>query len=376
MELIRKMNIKEIFRRARTLKCATVVACISIFSSCIEDLGVFKGIEPTLVVDGSITNLPGPHTFKLLITHEFNTGPDYSLVEGATIKIVDDIGNEVDLTDERKGVYETPETFSGVAGRSYQMVITLNSGKKYTSSFEKLNEVPPIDNISYSIEEVEELSGNNTIVDIEKVLIKVDFCDPENEKNYYRWRYQETFQVLAPLAGGTTGGGGNFRGCGRTLPKADCWAKGFDHEFLKVSNDLLFDGSELKDYTIFATDIDRKFDIGYSALVVQYSLSKEAYEYWEAIKNQIGNNGTIFETSNYQIRGNLSAVDDPDELVLGYFGASAVSSNRLFMDDADIQYNHQYSCEPNQIGCFPAACIDCREYLPSSSDIKPDFWPL
>ena len=39
------------------------------------------------------------------------------------------------------------------------------------------------------------------------------------------------------------------------------------------------------------------------------------------IENQIGNNGTIFETSNFQIRGNISNIADNDELVLGYFGA-------------------------------------------------------
>ena len=132
----------------------------------------------------------------------------------------------------------------------------------------------------------------------------------------------------------------------------------------------------MRDVEVFYAEIDRKFAVNYMVEVLQYSLTPNAHNYWQTIENQIGNNGTIFETSNFQIRGNISNIADNDELVLGYFGASAVDSERILVQAADIGFVYSYACEPNEIGCFPGLCIDCTTYSASSSTNKPDFWPL
>jgi hypothetical protein len=132
----------------------------------------------------------------------------------------------------------------------------------------------------------------------------------------------------------------------------------------------------MNDIEIFHAEIDRKFAVNYMVEIQQQSLTFNAYKYWEAIDNQIGNNGTIFETSNYQIRGNISNTKDAEELVLGYFGASAVDSERILVRSTDIGYQYEYECEPNNIGCIPELCINCTAYSASSTINKPDFWPL
>lgn len=67
----------------------------------------------------------------------------------------------------------------------------------------------------------------------------------------------------------------------------------------------------------------------YSLLVVQHSLSYDAFLYWDKIRAQSGDAGGLFETQPSSSRGNISNINDPDEKVLGYFFASQVQEKRI-----------------------------------------------
>lgn len=350
-----------------------------IFMSCIQELGVFTRVTPAFIIDGVITNEFGPHAIKISKTKEYNTAATYfPEVENATVIIEDSEGSTIQLSDQYTGIYYTPDNFIGIIGNSYRLTVTLNSGEVYQSEFEELLPVPSIDNIFFDLVNKEVLSEANIVSNERVVSFFIDYTDPANDDNYYRWRYHETFEIFAPEAETMRDDlSPQRRGrCGKLSENPTCWAKGYDHEFLKIDRDLSFDGKEMKDIEIFYAEIGRKFAVNYMVEIQQHSLTPNAYKYWQAIENQIGNNGTIFETSNYQIRGNIYNPKDEKELVLGYFGASAVASESILVRSSDIGYNHEYACEPNEIGCIPALCIDCTKYSFSSSIIKPDFWPL
>lgn len=340
--------------------------------SCIEDLGVFVGESGSLIVDGLITNEPGPHVIQLTMTREFNTSPDYDAVEGADVRVISEDGVEIKLNDTFKGVYETPEAFIGKVGTAYQLKVRLNSGAEYYSDFETLSDVPVIDSIYYENVQKEVLSEEDVLFEETRVGIFIDYCDDEQVSNYYRWRYLETYEIYAPKNNAEEV---SVRGCSYTQIVSNCWVDDYDSDFLAIQNDFLMNGQDIIKQEIFSAIIDRKFAIGYSVEIQQYSLTQQAYEYWEAIENQLENNGTIFETNNYQIRGNIHSSEE-NELVLGYFEASAVSRKRLLLVDSEVQYNYAYVCEPNENnGCFPEACVDCTKYNASSNNVKPDFWP-
>ena len=366
-------------------------------------MGVFRGSNPTLVVDGTITDQLGPHVIKIAMSGEFNSKVDEESVENAVLVIRDNLGNKIPLSHlnpnanfETKiiytagglstqtgpnnrytaGIYYTPQDFAGIPGRSYQLSVTLNDGSEYESEFEQPTASPEIDSIYYYMDQYEVLSKNDVIIEEERLAIAIDFCDPEGQENYYRWRYLETFKIVAPWAffpGRSPG-----TSCENLVPTRDCWATGFDLDFLKFENDQLFDGSEVKDFQVFSTEFSQKFSEMYSIEIQQNSLSKEAYEFWNKIKTQQENNSTIFESPNYQIRGNMSKVDDPDALVLGYFSANGVSSKRLFMypSEIDVLYNYEYQCDTNtDSDCARHVCLDCTKYSRSSVGIRPEFWP-
>ncbi|MDP4270803.1 MAG: DUF4249 family protein, partial [Bacteroidota bacterium] len=94
-----------------------VVSCVSPYT---PDISKYENL---LVVDGELTNLPGPYEVKLSRSfkfHEKTADP----VTGAEVKIVDKSGSEVELWETSDGIYSTVDTtFRGVAGHSYQLQI-------------------------------------------------------------------------------------------------------------------------------------------------------------------------------------------------------------------------------------------------------------
>lgn len=326
------------------VKIIVVTFLVTIVSvSCITEIDVFEENVEILVIQGEITNDNKGVSVSLAYTTNYNTVVQYTKVKEATVKISNDLGDEYSLKYDDYGVF-TNTDIVGEIGRSYQLLVTLENGDKYYSLPEKIIEVPSIEDLSYR-----RVAGD--------VGIFVNFKDPDNEDNYYRWRYKGTYEVHSPLSGDI------------------CWTTDFDREFLNVSSDFFYDGKNINDQNVITLQYDTKLNYGYSLLVEQQSLSKEAYNYWNAIKKQIENGGTIFETSNYQIQGNIKSESNPSETVLGYFSASSVSSKRIFINQFTNTFE-EFDCDIPPPGSPPRRCYDCTVFPGGSKREKPSFWPL
>ena len=356
-----------------------------LFSGCIQELDTFKKAERILIVEGSISDKKAAHTVKVNYTKPFNTPSDFSDVSAATVEIVDNLGNRELLTHTGKDSYQSDTSFFGVVGRFYHVEITLRNGLKYHSDPEELLAVPEIQDAWYERELVEVLTEDNVLIKSPRITYKVKFADTPGERNYYRWRYQGTYQVFAPEADsfGDTPRPIN-RACPQIVngviqyrPTRDCWVPDFDNESLVIESDEFFNGKTIDEYTIFSLEVSSKFSIGYYNVLSQVSMSKGAYEYLNALKTQMGNKGSIFETSNYQIVGNIHSDDNPDELVLGYFMTGAVSEKSVFVNALDLpDVFPPKDCTPNNVNCLPLTCIDCTKNSSLATNVKPAYWPL
>jgi hypothetical protein len=78
---------------------------------------------------------------------------------------------------------------------------------------------------------------------------------------------------------------------------------------------------------VASTKSDR-LTLQYSILVKQYSLSKEAYEFWNNLKQVNEAGGSIFDEQPYPVISNITCLNDPGEKVLGYFQVSAAKQVR------------------------------------------------
>ena len=361
------------------MKCGWVVLAIPLLISCIQEMDTFRKAEKVLVIDGSITDRKGVHVVKVNYTRSFNTPADFSEVSAANVEIVDDQGNRETLVYMGRDKYQTDSSFQGTIGRSYHIEVTLRDGRKYHSIDEQLLPVPDIQEAWYKREVVETLNEYNVMLKSSRIVFKITFKDDPAVRNYYRWRYRGTYQVFAPSAGNYDKDKVlNSTRCGYVNVKSNphCWMTDLDHELLKVDSDEFFNGKQVDELLVAGLEIDRKFMIGYHAFVIQQSLTKNAYEYLNLISKQIGNKGTIFETVNHQIVGNIRSDDNPDELVLGYFAASAVVEKPVFVNGPDLPERFQPKDCSSDGGCTPVSCIDCTKVSSLSSNLKPSYWPL
>ncbi|MDA1120504.1 MAG: DUF4249 domain-containing protein [Bacteroidetes bacterium] len=356
---------------------------ISGFFGCIQEIELELGKVSSLVINGEISNEPGPYKVKLSYSTGFNENslfvPIDPRVLKAEVKIVDDLGNEEVLNEIGDGKYITTiGGIQGTIGRTYMLMITLNNGEKYESLPERLKSPVPIDNVGFEFASEAILSNSGENLSSESRLkFNVSFTDPPEGKNYYRWRYEEVYEVIAPLADSLMATFQFFPPdclfCPPPIIKR-CWGKDFDNEYLYVESDLFFNGRSVTALEILSMPITRKLLIKYSVLVKQYSISEGAYNYWNNLKGQISNTGTIFETPNFQILGNIRSTSNSDEAVLGYFGVNSVSEKRIFIDNQEVPYAIVGLACPPLDGTPPGAlCTNCT--AGGASQFIPSFWP-
>ena len=100
-----------------------------------------------LIVDGYITDQPGPHQITLSFSTDYTVTSLNFVVSGANVSVTDDLGNRQSFNEIGRGVYRTPASYQGQPGRTYKLTIVLPDGRRYESKPEKIKAVPAIDRI-------------------------------------------------------------------------------------------------------------------------------------------------------------------------------------------------------------------------------------
>lgn len=316
--------------------------------------------NPKLVVEGLITDEPGPYVVKLTLSAAYNN--DESIFgrypEGARVFISDDMGQEEELEYTRAGVYVTSETgIRGQAGRSYVLRILLSDGRTYESRPELLTQVPPIDSLYSEYERFDEgfLRGEFSVF--------IDTSDPADETNFYKWdythyEYKEFCQEVLNRDGSVF----SVPCCG------DCWAKSSCSSCFNLSNDVLVDGRKIARNLILKIPYDSRDP--YFVLIRQFSLTQEAYDFWKVANQVVNNSGGVFDKPPVPVKGNIYNVQDPEEQVLGYFGASSVYLLPALIRRDNIEEGPFGTLYPRAIQTY---CLECEESATRTS-VKPSGW--
>ena len=94
-------------------------------SSCVEEYWpeIISNSNQTLIVDGWISNFPGPYTVNLSATNSINDTTQIHITS-ATVKIIDSNGDEELLSETSPGIYKSnPDGMQGIVGHSYKIKI-------------------------------------------------------------------------------------------------------------------------------------------------------------------------------------------------------------------------------------------------------------
>jgi hypothetical protein len=151
------------------------LSCLPALTGCQKVIDLhLNNVPGKYVIEGNVTNLPGPYT--VTIGQTGNVSDDYSFkgVGQANVIIRDNAGNSETLQEKSPGIYQTAG-LTGVEGRTYYLDITLG-GQHFTSS----SVMPYRVNLD-SIYVTEVLNFNKTV----KAVVPV-FTDPPQKGNCYR----------------------------------------------------------------------------------------------------------------------------------------------------------------------------------------------
>ena len=320
--------------------------------------------ENVLVVDGMITNAPGPYTIKLSSSVPVNSY-DIIPMSGFQVIVSDDAGNAETLTESEPGAYITaPNGIQGIPGRSYQLTMHSPNGKTYQSDFEKLNEPVGIDSVYPKLEYHNDPNYN---YEISGYQFYIDTEPSEADSVYYFWKLTCTYQYEADFIIRWI-----FDGTLRPFTNSDslrtCWNTPKIKDFFVFST-VGMSESFLHDFPLqYVSTQTRHLSIRYSLLVEQMTVSEDVYNFWNSIKEQNSDIGELYTKQPYQIHGNIYNPDNPDELVLGYFMVAGTDTKRIFVNRPG----------PPVIMRYPICQLEEADYM-NFGDLwrsKEDEWPL
>ncbi len=339
---------------------ATLLLVIGLAWACVDPIDLESPeVEPLVTINGKISNIGGESFITVKWSAEFATGEAGSQehISGADVKVIDDQGTITDFQEFSGNIYQ-PSSFTGEVGRSYKAEVTAN-GNTYETDFVKLNPVPEIDSLFIDVEAVEAVNsfGNTFFFTVVNLFANTDFPNSA-DGTFLKWRSFGEFEfqeVSAPS----------------NLNIQTCYVKeNVDFDNISIASSRELSDGYLEGQAILSRTVDFRFAIKYSFLVEQESISADEYDYWEKVNAEINRDGNIFETPPSRIRGNVYNPNNNDEVVLGYFSASAVSNKRIFILPVEVD-GPRSLCRP--FPTPPSDCFDCLERIGASLD-RPTYW--
>lgn len=323
--------------------------------------------------------------------------------QGASVFIENEQSSSLMLLESSPGKY-TLQTSGLSTGRKYRLRIKTTSSE-YLSEFVEALQTPEIDSLNYKIRNDGVQFYSNT-------------HDNSNKTKYYRWDFDETWQYASLYNSVVEYVNSSLE---RRLSGNQifyCWRTNFSNDIILGSSANLLSGVIVDNPVTFISAESGKVTFGYSIMVRQYALTKEAFEYWQTLKKNTEQLGSIFDPQPSLASGNIKCISNPQESVIGYLGASSVTSKRLFFANKNFPFNSPSylpppsidACIINGISVQPSVsfasraaqlftsgdmipiepvgvpgqgivsysyarkeCVDCR--VKGGTNIRPTFWP-
>ncbi|WP_166669839.1 DUF4249 domain-containing protein [Algoriphagus zhangzhouensis] len=376
------------------------IACFLIISL----LGCREEFEPKisgsdsriLVVEGYLDTDGVSSLLSLSYTQSLQSDiQDFPKVLGATVYLEASSGERFYLSEAGGGDYRFEQDIS--EEDTFVLKIFLPEGE------------------SYSSRELKPLNSTDIIeVDYEKNEDGVEiFITTQGDENTddFLWTYEETWAFKPPFPS-------NFKYDQELKDVVErTESEKYDLCYRSEANSALIlqSSSNFEDQLVFRQPIlqinhgDERLSERYSILITQKALAPDATEFWENLRENTDDLGTIFSPLPSQIQGNMVHDQNPEIPVIGQVGLGKVSQKRLFIDilevypwqpevddyfgcslGADTVFVINYEAEfrfGNKVPTYPIytvnglvpigylyseeRCVDCTL---RGSNVAPEFW--
>ncbi|WP_159517871.1 DUF4249 domain-containing protein [Sunxiuqinia indica] len=301
-------------------------------SSCIERyyLDSDRELNPRLVVDATITNDGGEQ--KIVIS--WSADPEFAIfqpVSGCVVRVEDKQGNQL-YFNESTGSGEYRAIIGDQylrTGSEFRLLIDLPDGEQYVSRFEKMLPCPPIESVYY---ELESKPTNDPNINEEGAQFYIDLNAGDSYGRFFRWKLQETWEYHSSFPITRYLDEEGWHNYGEDYSFYTCYRTEDIKKLFLLSTRGLKDNSYEMFPLHFVNDHTQRLKHQYSLLVKQYSLTEEAWSYWEKLRKNNQESVDMFGKQPVSVRGNIFNAKDSLETALGYFSVSSVSSKRIQVD--------------------------------------------
>ncbi|EAR02917.1 DUF4249 domain-containing protein [Maribacter sp. HTCC2170] len=374
-------------------------------TTCTEPF-VIKSIDfdSVLVVESTLTDELKRQVVKLSRTiglEEFGESTEGS----ADVNIEDSNATVFTFSyDSKTKTYLSDIEFQAETNIQYTLKIRTSDGRGYTS---KVVGLPPKSQLEKVYAEFVSANGK------EGIQVFVD-SDNATGAEYFRYEYEETYKVRLPANAKFDWeivNYSDFTQFGEIVLTPREWS---DEEFCYPTDSSVgyvqtsTNDMEEKRITRFPIRfIDKENPVlreRYSILVRQYTQSIEAHTFYKTLADLSSEENLLSQGQPGFVSGNIASDTDPDEKVLGYFGAASVYSQRIYFDHNDFSLdlppyfvecvwlisneisfqelrrklefeNYQvYSTDDIVEGPHYITKSECSKCTAFSTHIKPDYW--
>lgn len=325
--------------------------------------------------------------------------PWYFPIAYCTVKIYDDKGNSYDGIDMRDGNYEiTIPQSELITGASFKVDIKLPDGTNIVSDFDQITDCPDVDSVYYVLQDV---PGSNPKIPAKGLQFYLDLDGENVPGRNYRIDVTETWEYHSAYPIEWYYDGKIHHVYPIDFSRMVCWRT----ELVKNIFTLTTSNLSKNKYIMYPLHIvddysSPRLQYGYSLLIRQYALSDVAFVYWEKVETNSSQEGGLYEKQPLAVKGNMHNLTNPDQEVLGFFGATTVKSKRIFvspLEDMPIEYDPHcdvfillknglkqikpYSYPAYLVGDnsgyqllqIRTECVDCESL--GGTIVKPNFWP-
>jgi hypothetical protein len=235
-------------------------------------------VTPKIVIEGNITDGPGPYRVLLSQTVNFSANNTFPPVTGATVTITDsNSGKTEQLIEADSGVYLSL-ALTGLPMHTYKLVVVA-SGQQYTAS----STMPlPVRLDSVTLE------GNVTLNNKVEINAVVSFQDPPGITNYYQ--FTEAVD-------------------GRVIPD------------IFVFDDRLSDGRYIQEPLFNDSSY---LQVGDTLEVTMNCVDQNTYDYFYLLANVVSSNGLQSATP-------VNPTSNISNGALGYFSAHTTTADKLLI---------------------------------------------
>ena len=324
----------------------------------------FSGPEPqrTLVVSGLITNNPELRFVQLNWLQAANTDGELAS-EPITSAQVNLLAGEEELGEfelANGGIYVYTQEFVPDPSQEYGIQVLLD-GNEYRSrpTAFPLSYKPDSVTFDYTERVLEVVQPYN--IPIRKMFIDVhvhNTLPPGNSDRFFRWEVDESwslFELPQPNP---------------FIPQETCYFfRDRRNNPVSIQSTASLNPGPFSKF-LLTKQLNLEFKDRHFFNVYQYSVSREAFEYYEKVEQLGSDVGNVFDEIPAIVTGNVANSNDQTETVLGYVEFSQVDTFRQDIFELLIPVTFFQDCGTFNPQPF---CFECETVRGASLD-RPYYW--